>query len=226
MGERVEFARPDGKTCPAYLALPSAGAKAPAVVVIQEWWGLNEQIQKVADRVAQAGYRAIVPDLYRGVLAKDADEAQHTMHNLDFMDATNQDIRGALQHLKQYTPEKKVAVMGFCMGGALTLLSAMKLTELDSGVCFYGVPPAAAGDPGQIKVPLQCHFAKDDDWCSPQVVDELEKKLKAGGAKYELYRYDAKHAFMNEARPEVYEPSSAKTAWERTLEFLKRTIAS
>ncbi len=225
MGERIEFSRPDGKKCPAYLALPSAGKDAPGFVVIQEWWGLNPQIQAMADRIAAAGYRAVVPDLFRGEVAKNAEEATHKMNHLDFMDATHQDIRGAIQHLKEYTPNQKVAVGGFCMGGALTLLSAMKLTELDAGACFYGIPPAAAGDPGSIKVPLICHFADTDDWCTPALVSELEGKLKKGGVKFELHRYAAQHAFMNEARPEVYDAGAAKLAWDRTLAFLKQHMA-
>lgn len=225
MGERKEFSRPDGKKCPAYLAMPSAGKEAPGFVVIQEWWGLNPQIQAVADRLATAGYRALVPDLYRGELAKNVEEASHKMTHLDFMDATVQDIRGAITHLKEYAPSQKVIVGGFCMGGALTILSAMKLTELDAGICFYGMPPAAAGDPGGIKVPLQCHFAEDDDWCTPALVGELEAKLKAGGAKFELFRYAAKHAFMNETRPDVYDAACAKQAWDRALEFAKRVVS-
>lgn len=225
MGDLVEFSRPDGKGCPAYLALPASGKDAPGFVVVQEWWGLNEQIKGIADRLAAAGFRALVPDLFRGELTKNAEEASHKMQNLDFMDAMSQDIRGAILHLKEYAPARKVLVGGFCMGGALTILSAMKLDELDGGVCFYGMPPAAAGDPGTIKVPLQCHFAEIDDWCTPALVDELEAKLKAGGVNHEFYRYKAQHAFLNEARPEVYDAAAAKLAWDRALEFAKRVAS-
>jgi carboxymethylenebutenolidase len=225
MGDLVEFSRPDGKKCPAYLALPASGKDAPGFVVIQEWWGVNAQIKGIADRLAAAGYRALVPDLFRGEVAKNAEEASHKMQHLDFMDATSEDIRGAITHLKEYAPGRKVLVGGFCMGGALTILSAMKLDEMDGGVCFYGMPPAAAGDPGTIKVPLQCHFAEIDDWCTPALVDELEAKLKAGGVNHEFYRYKAQHAFLNEARPEVYDAAAAKLAWERALEFANRVAS-
>ena len=117
MGEIIQFNRPDGKTCPGYLAEPKTGSSAPGFVVIQEWWGLNDQIKKTADRLADAGYRALVPDLYRGKVATASDEANHLMANLNFPDAAGQDIRGAVQYLKQSS--KKVAVGGFCMGGAL-----------------------------------------------------------------------------------------------------------
>src|SRR4051812_33523709 len=122
MGKTVSFDRPDGKSVNGYLAEPAAGAKAPGMVVIQEWWGLNDQIKGVADKLAKAGYRALVPDLYRGKTALDAKEATHLMNGLNFGDAAGQDIRGAVQYLKQSSP--KVGVTGFCMGGALTVLSA------------------------------------------------------------------------------------------------------
>jgi len=224
MTEMIEFARPDGKSCPGYLAVPSAGAQAPGIVVIQEWWGLNEQIKKTADRFADAGFRALVPDLFRGKITKDAAEAGHMMSNLDFMDAAQQDVRGALQHMKKYAATK-VAVGGFCMGGALTLLSAVKVPELDAGACFYGIPPKGAIDPSTIRVPMILHFATNDDWCTPAAVDDLERSLKQGKVPHELYRYDAQHAFFNEARPEVYDPEAAATAWKRTIDFLQRALA-
>jgi carboxymethylenebutenolidase len=223
MGEMIQFKRPDGKTCPGYLATPKAGASAPGFVCIQEWWGLNEQIKKTADRLAEAGYRALVPDLYRGKVAKASDEANHMMANLNFPDAAAQDIRGAAQHLKQSS--KKVAVGGFCMGGALTILAAVRVPEMDAGACFYGIPDLPAAELKKIKIPLICHFANNDGWCTPAKVNELEATLKQSKSQFEIYRYDAQHAFMNEARPEVYEAASAKLAWDRTLTFLKKALA-
>jgi carboxymethylenebutenolidase len=223
MGEMIRFNRPDGQTCPGYLATPKTGSIASGFVVIQEWWGLNDQIKKTADRLAGAGYRALVPDLYRGKVATASDEANHLMTNLNFPDAAGQDIRGAVQYLKQSS--KKVAVGGFCMGGALTILSAVRVPEMDAGACFYGIPPLDAAEFKKIQIPLICHFANMDDWCTPVKVNELEAAFKGSKSQFELYRYDAQHAFMNEARPEVYDAVSAKTAWERTLEFLKKALA-
>ena len=97
MGTMVNFQRPDGKTMQGYLAEPAHGSGAPAVVVIQEWWGLNGQIRGVADRLAAAGYQALVPDLYRGQSTVEAEEAHHLMTGLDFGDAASQDMRGAVQ---------------------------------------------------------------------------------------------------------------------------------
>jgi carboxymethylenebutenolidase len=223
MGEMIRFNRPDGQTCPGYLATPKTGSIASGFVVIQEWWGLNDQIKKTADRLAGAGYRALVPDLYRGKAATASDEANHLMANLNFPDAAGQDIRGAVQYLKQSST--KVAVGGFCMGGALTILAALRVPEMDAGACFYGIPALDAAELKKIKIPLICHFANKDDWCAPAKVNELEAALKRSKSQFELYRYDAQHAFMNEARPEVYDAVSAKTAWERTLDFLKKTLA-
>ena len=121
MGRTVTFKRPDGQNVQGYLAEPPSPQGAPGVVVIQEWWGLNDQIRGVADRLAAQGYRALVPDLYRGKVGLAANEAEHLMNALDFGDAASQDIAGAVAHLKD-SGSAKVGVTGFCMGGALTCL--------------------------------------------------------------------------------------------------------
>lgn len=222
MGTMIEFTTPDGSKCPAYLAEP-ADAGAPGVVVIQEWWGLNDQIKKTADRFAEAGFRALVPDLYRGEVTTDADEASHKMNHLDWGRASGQDVRGALQYLQ--ADGKPAAVLGFCMGGALTLIAAANFDEPKAAVCFYGIPPAEAADPAQIRVPLQLHFASEDDWCTPAAQDDLEAKLKAGGVRYDMHRYEGRqHAFFNEQRPEVYDADAAGQAWDRTIAFLRENL--
>jgi hypothetical protein len=139
MGQTVSFDRPDGQAVPGYLAQPAVPAGAPGVVVIQEWWGLNDQIRGVADRFAAAGYLALVPDLYRGKSTVAAAEAEHLMTHLNFGDAAGQDVRGAVQYLKARCA--RVGVTGFCMGGALTLLAAVHVPEADAGVVWYGFPP-------------------------------------------------------------------------------------
>jgi carboxymethylenebutenolidase len=223
MGEMVQFKRPDGKTCPGYLATAKAGASASGFVCIQEWWGLNEQIKKTADRLAEAGYSALVPDLYRGKLAKASDEASHMMANLNLSDAAEQDIRGAAQYLKQ--TYKKVAVGGFCMGGVLTILAAVRVPEMDAGACFYGLPDLPAAEMKKIRIPLICHFASKDGWITPAKVNDFEAALKQSKSQFEIHRYDAQHAFMNEARHGVYDAASAKLAWDRTLKFLNTSLA-
>lgn len=229
MGKMVSFKRPDGKSVDGYLAEPAQGAKAPGIVVIQEWWGLNDQIKGVAERFAKAGYRALVPDLYRGKSTLDAKEAEHLMSGLNFGDAAGQDVRGAVQHLKA-SGSAKAGVTGFCMGGALTLLAAVNVPEADACVPWYGFPPLEYIDASKIKAPLLGHFATEDQFFTIDKVDELEKKLKAGNAKFEFHRYQAKHAFANEQAnerklpPLEYNPQAAELAWKRTVEFFDRHL--
>ena len=228
MGKMVEYKRPDGKSVNGYLSEPAAGSKAPAMVVIQEWWGLQDQIKGVCDRLAKAGYRALVPDLYRGKVALDANEAKHLMDGLNFGDAAGQDIRGAVQYLKK--DSKKAGVTGFCMGGALTVLSACNVPEMDAGVIWYGYPPLQYVDATKIKAPLMGHWAIHDQAFAISGVDELEKKLREAKVKFEFHRYDAKHAFANETADSKkldmlrYNPSAAATAWERTMDFLAKNL--
>jgi len=228
MGKMTSYNRPDGKSVNGYLAEPAQGAKAPGMVVIQEWWGLTDQIKGVADKLAKAGYRALVPDLYRGKIALEANEAKHLMEGLNFGDAAGQDIRGAVQYLKKDSP--KVGVTGFCMGGALTVLSAVNVPEADAEVIWYGYPPLQYVDASKIKAPLLGHWALHDQAFAISGVDELEKKLKAANVKYEFHRYDAKHAFANETADTKkldmlkYDPKAAEQAWKRTMEFLDRNL--
>jgi carboxymethylenebutenolidase len=221
MGLVTEFARPDGVATRGYLAM--AGHGRPGIVVIQEWWGLNDQICGVADRFARAGYNALAPDLYKGRVTTAPDEANHLMTGLDFPGATHQDLRGAALRLQEQS--NKIAVMGFCMGGALTIAAAVHVHEFDAAVCFYGIPPKDFADPAKIRVPFQGHFANQDDWCTPAAVDELEKVLQAADVKHEIYRYDAAHAFFNERSP-AYNLDAANRAWDRMSAFLKAEIGN
>lgn len=229
MGESISCTRPDGRALNGYLAEPAQGASAPGLVVIQEWWGLNDQIKGVADRLAEAGYRAMVPDLYRGKLALEANEAEHLMNDLDFADAAGQDIRGAVQHLKA-TGSNQVGVTGFCMGGALTVLSSMFVPEADAAVIWYGYPPLEFVDASKIKVPLMGHWATDDEAFAIGGVDELEQKLRDAGVTYTFHRYNAKHAFANETADTKnltflkYDPTAAELAWERTMAFFDEQL--
>ena len=231
MGHTVTFQRPDGQSVQGYLAEPSSPQGAPGVVVIQEWWGLNDQIRGVADRCAEQGFRALVPDLYRGKSTVEAAEAEHLMTNLNFGDAAGQDVRGAVQYLKA-SGSAKVGVTGFCMGGALTLLSAVHVPEVDAAVVFYGYPPLEYVDAAKIKAPLMGHWATRDVPFPIAGVDALESKLQAANVKYEFHRYDAQHAFFNETQvgdkkllPVIeFEPAAAKLAWQRTLGFFRQHL--
>ena len=139
-GTIITFKRPDGKDASGYLANAARG-DAPGVVVIQEWWGLQDQIKGMCDRFARAGFDALAPDLYKGKVVPyhDTDAAGKEMNSLDFMDATTQTVRGAAQYLARNGA--KVGLTGFCLGGAVTIIGATKIPELTAGVVFYGIPP-------------------------------------------------------------------------------------
>jgi len=229
LSKTIRFKRPDGKSVEGYLAEPAGAHTAPGLVVIQEWWGLNDQIKGVADRLAKEGYRALVPDLYRGKLALEANEAEHLMKGLNFGDAAGQDIRGAARYLKG-SGSAKVGVTGFCMGGALTVLAVANVPEVDAGVVWYGCPPLDYVDASNIKVPLLGHFGTHDTAFPIAQIDGLEQKLRKAQVPYEFHRYDAKHAFANEEADSKnlpylkYNPAAAALAWRRTLEFLAQHL--
>jgi carboxymethylenebutenolidase len=226
---QITFTRPDGKDCSGFYVEPPAGNRAPGLVVIQEWWGVNDQIKGAAERFAKSGYGVLVPDLYRGKVGLDAKEAEHLMGTLNFGDAAGQDIRGAVQHLKKTSA--RVGVTGFCMGGALTLLAAVFVPEADAAVTWYGFPPLEYIDASKITAPLMGHFATEDAFFPIAQVDELEKKLTAAGVRYTFHRYNAQHAFANETNvnrpiPVKYDPNAAEIAWQRTLEFFGQHLGA
>ena len=223
MGNVITYSRPDGGTAQGYLA-EAEDTLAPGIVVIQEWWGLQEQIKGLCDRLAAAGYHALAPDLFHGVVVPyhDVAQAAKAMNSLDFLAAADQDVRGAAQFFA--AQGKKVGLTGFCMGGAITLLGAVRIPELAAAVIFYGLPPASVADPAEVRVPLQAHFANQDGWCTPAAANAFEAALTAAHKTYEIYRYDADHAFVNQQRPEVYDAAAADLAWERSLAFWQRHL--
>jgi carboxymethylenebutenolidase len=229
MGTTITFSRPDGQQVQGYLAEPAVTTGAPAVVVIQEWWGMNDQIRGVAERVAAAGYFALVPDLYRGKSTIEAEEAHHLMSALNFGDAASQDIRGAVQYLKGRS--SKVGVTGFCMGGALTVLALTMVPEADAGVPWYGLPPLEFVDASKIKAPMMAHWATQDGAFPIDTVAPLEEMLRAAGVAYEGHRYLAQHGFANETalgprRLPItqYDPAWAQIAWDRTFRFFGKHL--
>lgn len=234
MGRMIKIERPDGKTLNGYLAEPASDS-GPGVVVIQEWWGLNDQIRGVANRLADAGFRALVPDLYRGKATVEAEEADHLMTGLDFGDAASQDVRGAVRFLKSTGAKNgaKVAVTGFCMGGALTWLALLNAPEVDAGVAWYGLPPLEYVDPTKIKAPVLAHWATQDGAFPIANVDALEEKLRSAGVAYQGHRYLAQHGFANETavgRGRIpitqYDAAWAQMAWDRTLRFFGQHLGA
>ncbi|NCT85655.1 MAG: dienelactone hydrolase family protein [Comamonadaceae bacterium] len=230
MAQHIHFQRPDGANLSGYLA--EANRPLGAVVVIQEWWGLNDQIRGVAQRFASAGFTALVPDLYRGKATVEAEEAHHLMTGLNFGDAASQDVRGAVNYLKGLKlGSGKVGMTGYCMGGALTVLASQLVPEADAAVVWYGMPPLEYVDAGRIKIPLQAHWATQDEFFPIAGVDELEAKFAQAGVAYEGHRYLAHHAFANETAqgphriPQTqYDAAWAQQAWDRSLRFFGKHL--
>ncbi|MFZ4514996.1 MAG: dienelactone hydrolase family protein [Acidimicrobiia bacterium] len=225
MGELAMFANGQG-----YLALPEHGARrGPGVVVIQEWWGLNEQIRGVCDRLARHGFVALAPDLYRGIMAREPDDAAKLMMELN-LDHAAADMRGAVEYLTQHPDVEGagVGVMGFCMGGGLALwLAALHPDHLLACVPFYGVLPWPSAHPdwSQVRARIQGHYGELDTSPTPAQARAFEQELRGYGVDAEFYLYpDAGHAFANEMRPDVYHAQHATTAMERAETFLRETL--
>jgi carboxymethylenebutenolidase len=224
MGRMIAFPTTKGQEAQGYLA-EAADPGAPGVVVIQEWWGLVGQIRGVCDRLAGAGFHALAPDLFDGktIPYHDSAAANAAMSSLDFRAATDEGVRGAVQDLAK--GGRKVGLTGFCMGGAITVIGAVRIPELAAAVCFYGIPPPGVAAAKDVRVPLQGHFAAQDTWCTPAVVDAFERELRAANREFELHRYPGQHAFMNSDRGEVYDDAAAKLAWDRCVAFFRRHLA-
>jgi carboxymethylenebutenolidase len=223
IAQRVEFESNGGRT-PGYLAQPAWGA-GPGVVVIQEWWGLVAHIQDVCERFARQGFIALAPDLYHGKAASEPDEARKLLMEMDRDRAVREIIAaiGYLKGLEQVSP-KKVGVVGFCMGGMLTITTAAASDQLDAAVAFYGLP-RDLNLAGNIRVPLLGLFAEHDHSFSPETVKEFEKALEKSASAYETHIYPGtQHAFFNDARPHIYNPQAAQDAWERTLRWFKQYL--
>jgi carboxymethylenebutenolidase len=225
MSKHIEFSTKTG-TCGAELAEPTGSGKVGAVVVIQEWHGINDEMRSKVDRFAGEGFLSLAPDLYHGKVAKNDDEAGKLMQALDFGRAVGE-IGSAVQWLKEQPRSNgNVAVLGFCLGGALTFATAANVPGIACVVPFYGIPDLSKLDLGKVTAPILAHFAGHDDWASPEKARQLQKDLQAKGKSMELHVYEgAGHAFMRATDPAKYHEASAKKAWERTLSFLRQHLA-
>jgi carboxymethylenebutenolidase len=221
MGGMVSFAS-NGATASGHLARPEGDA-GPGVIVLQEFWGLNDQIKKVAERFAREGFVALAPDVYRGRIPQSRDEAAKLLMALNIPQA-EKDLRGAVDHLRGITG-KAVGTVGFCMGGALSLFAACANgRNVAAAVVYYGGHPKVEYDFDGLHAPVLGHWAEHDDFANaniPRFASELGKR----GKPYEFHTYPGtKHAFFNEERPEVYDPAAAEKSWERTIAFLREHL--
>jgi carboxymethylenebutenolidase len=227
IAEMVEYAGPGGEMLPGYLARPDGDGPHPSVIVLQEWWGLNEHIKDVTRRFAQEGYVALAPDLYKGVVATEPDEARKLVMELD-MPAAVAEIGSAADFLlaQDFVAGEQVGVMGFCMGGRLTLMAALD----DAGTGRYGAAVAFYGSPltpeeaAQVETPVLGLYGADDGGIPVPEVEAMGEAFTAAGLPNEIHVYaGAPHSFFNDTR-ESYRPEAAADAWQRTLGWLEQHL--
>lgn len=200
------------------LELPGGVGKAPGVIVIHEWWGLNDQIKITLKKWNEEGFVAFAPDLYHGKVIPigQADAAGAAMKALDFPAAVKQ-IGEAVAMLKSHPRcNGKVVVTGYCMGGALTLATAVNVSGLAAAIPFYGLPGDV--DWSKVDAPIQAHFAQHDDWATVAGAQKVKESVKV---PMELHVYDAQHAFCNDQRPDVYNADACRQAWGRAVAFAR-----
>jgi carboxymethylenebutenolidase len=220
---------PGGSSNPiqGYLALPQGvTGKAPAVVVIQEWWGLVDHIKDVANRFAAEGFIALAPDLYHGKQADEPDEANKLM-----MDMRREEVASELDAAIAYLAghersNSKVGTVGFCLGGGLSLMAACRNATVAACVDFYGVLPGGQPDCDNLQAPVLGIFGEQDSWMPPDAVRKLEADLRASGKQVETVIYPGRdHAFFNDTNPTAYHAGDAADAWGRTLAFFRQHLA-
>jgi carboxymethylenebutenolidase len=225
MGERIEFPG-DGTAVQGYLAVPDGGSDGSVgVLVLQEWWGLVDQITRTCDRFAAAGFTALAPDLYGGtaVPLTEPDEAAKHMMALEMGQAAGH-LSGAVDELRRRTGKESVGVVGFCMGGGLALVLACQRPDAVAAVVpAYGVIPWPDAQPDYpaMTAAVLGHVAELDGSFTPEAASTLEARLVALGRDATFLVYPGvDHAFFNEDRAEVYDAASAELLWERTVAFL------
>jgi carboxymethylenebutenolidase len=218
----VEFTS-NGGIAKGYLA----DGGGPGIVVIQEWWGLVPHIQDVAERFAAEGFTALAPDLYHGEEATEPDEAGKLMMAMNIEQAAK-DMSGAVDLLLERTRRDAVGVVGFCMGGGLALVLACLRPDAVKAVApFYGIIPWPSAEPDwtRLDAKVEGHYAEKDAFFTPEKVRELEARLTDLGKDVTFQIHpDVDHAFFNDTRPEVHDPSASAAAWQATLTLFRETL--
>ena len=206
----------------AHVALPETEMTA-AVLLIQEWWGINDHIRDIAGRYANEGYICVAPDLYRGRLAKDAEEAARMMQDLAIEDGIAT-IASALDETKRVYNAQKIGITGFCMGGTFALRAACEINEFAAAAPFYGdIPDEEVLQ--KLSVPTLFIAGALDAWINPEKVGTLEDAARKFDLPVEIVSYNADHAFFNDTRPAVYNADAAADAWQRVLELFRKHLA-
>jgi len=223
MGEIVQVRRPDGSTCPAYLSTEKLPPSAPGLVVIQEWWGVDEHIKDLTARFAGQGFAALAPDLYRGKVAKEPSEAQKLVMQVQ-MDQAMKDIQGAVDYLigQDYVAPKKAGIVGFCYGGGIAMRMSYLGKNVGAVVVFYGAGVDPSDDDlKNVSAPLLGLYGGKDTGITQEHVEAMRKAIAASGKKAEIVIYpDVGHAFNADYRPS-YNKEAAEDGWKRMLAFFK-----
>jgi carboxymethylenebutenolidase len=223
----IEFPTSAG-TSPGYLAVP-AGGRGPAMIVLQEWWGVDEHIRSICDRFAAEGFFALAPDLFGGETTTQPSEAQQKMMALS-MDQVEKDMCGAADYLASQSgfEGNGVGSVGFCLGGGLSVWAAATCPDITAAVTYYYVMPHGKPDFTNIKAPVLGHFGTADDFIPEEDARELESELREAGVDATFHFYEgAGHAFFNDTdRLGTYDKDLAQLSWERTVSFLRSALAS
>ena len=196
---------------------------AAAVVLIHEWWGINDHVRDLAGRYAGEGFLCVAPDLFRGKTTRDSKEAGKLMHELETVDAM-ETIREAIAETKRTYQTQKIAITGYCMGGTFALRGACEMKELAAAAPFYGDIPEEKVL-AKLEVPTIFFAGTRDAWISPQKVGSLKEAARKYQLPIETISYDADHAFFNDTRPEVYNAAAAADAWQRVLKFFRENLS-
>ena len=213
----------NGKEVNVFMARPEGVEKAPAVIVIQEWWGLNRHIEDITQRYAREGFIAVAPDLYDGVSTKDPKEAANLMGALKTEKGLEY-LQVVVDQLRSMSEVTSVGVTGFCMGGTFALLLACQ-GKVEAAAPFYGDVPVDTTLIGKLGCPLLFIGGEKDQWITVEKMNRLETALKQYGKDGEVRVYKgADHAFFNDTRPEVYNQSDAEDAWRRVIEFFNKHL--
>ncbi|MDX2041870.1 MAG: dienelactone hydrolase family protein [Acidobacteriota bacterium] len=219
---KTKFAA-NGKEVNAFIAKPEGVSKAPAVIVIHEWWGLNAHTEDIAQRYAREGFIAVAADLYNGVTTKDPKEAGELMHALKPEDGL-ESLKIVLEALRANPEVSSVGVTGFCMGGTFALLLACH-ANVEASVPFYGDVPVDTTIVGKLGCPLLFIGGEKDQWITVEKMNRLDTALKQYSKPGEVRIYKgADHAFFNDTRPEVYSKADAEDAWETVLAFFNQHL--
>jgi carboxymethylenebutenolidase len=220
--ETIKFNTARGETS-AYIAMPEeSDSSNKAVMIIHEWWGLNDHIKDIANRYADAGFIAIAPDLYRGKVAANPEEAGKLMNALELEDGLDT-IKDAVVETQQKYEISRCGITGFCMGGTYALQAVCHLEGLHASAPFYGDIPDEMTLKG-LKAPVLFVSAIEDKWINPAKVAELERIAKNNILPIRTEKYEADHAFFNDTRPEVYNEEAAKDVWTKVVNFFDENL--